>query len=202
MTNTVWPPALSITSERIVLEPLGHEHEQGLREAVLDGELWNLVVTSAPEPDKVKAYIDMALQRRAEGNRLAHAVIEKATGRVLGSTSYHDIIAGIKRVEIGYTWYAKSAQKTYVNTECKNMLLQHAFETLDCGVVGWRTDNLNFASQKAIERLGAKKDGIIRHHALRRDGTVRDTVMYSVLQHEWHGGIKAHMQQLLHRYES
>ena len=201
MTNAVWPPALIIESERIVLEPLAYEHELGLREAVLDGELWNLVVTSAPEPDKVKAYIDLALQMRAEGTRLAHAVIEKATGRVLGCSSFHDIIAPIKRVEIGYTWYAKSVQKTYVNTECKNLLLQHAFETLDCSVVGWRTDNLNFASQKAIERLGAKKDGIIRNHALRRDGTVRDSVMYSMLQHEWYGGVKAHMQQLLHRYD-
>lgn len=196
----IWPIPQTIKSDRLTIEPISHAHEAGLRAAVLDGELWKLTVTSAPEPDKVQDYIAMALQMQEQGTRVAHVVVENDTGRLLGSTSYHDIIANIKRVEIGYTWYAKSVQKSYVNTLCKYMMLQHAFEELDCGVVGWRTDNLNFASQRAIERLGAKKDGTIRHHALRRDGTVRDTVLYSVLQHEWHSGIKTHLQQLMQRY--
>ena len=122
---------------------------------------------------------------RAAGNRMPFAVIDEATGKVLGSTSYHDIVPALKRVEIGYTWYAQSAQRSHVNTTCKLVLLTHAFETLGAAVVGWRTDNFNFASQRAIERLGARKDGVIRHHAPRRDGTVRDTVMYSMLAGEW-----------------
>lgn len=195
-----WPEAHTLQSERIIIEPLGLQHEAGLREAVMDGELWRLTVTSAPEPDNTRAYIEQALLMREQGSRLAHAIIERATGRILGTSSYHDIIANIKRVEIGYTWYRLSMQRSYLNTLCKYMLLEHAFETLDANVVGWRTDGLNFASQKAIERLGAKKDGVIRSHALRRDGTVRDTVMYSVLQQEWHNGIKQHLHQLMARY--
>lgn len=132
----LWPAATVLESERLIIEPLGLQHEQGLREAVLDGALWQLVVTSAPEPDKVKQYIEQALQMRAQGNRLAHAIIEKSSGRVLGSSSYHDIIAPVKRVEIGYTWYAKSVQRSHVNTLCKYMLLEHAFEHLDCAVEG------------------------------------------------------------------
>lgn len=178
----------------ITLEPLQAKHAAGLRLAVLDGELWKLRITFPPHPDEVDAYIATALAG-APNQRVPFAVIEQATGKVLGSTSYHDIIPEVKRVEIGYTWYAQSAQRTHVNTACKFILLQHAFETLGCAVVGWRTDNFNFASQRAIERLGAKKDGVIRHHALRKDGTVRDTVMYSLLAGEW-PEVKAH---LLHR---
>ncbi len=180
-----WPPDTTLERNGIRLEPLTLAHEAGLREAAADGELWNLRVTSVPEPEKTRAYIESALQQRTEGSRLAHAVIEIATGRVLGSTSYHDIVANIKRVEIGYTWYRKSVQRSHVNTTCKLMLMQHAFETLQCPVVGWRTDILNFASQRAIEKLGAKRDGVIRCHAQRRDGTVRDTVIYSMLASEW-----------------
>ena len=117
------------------------------------------------------------MNMRAAGNRMPFAVIDEATGKVLGSTSYHDIVPALKRVEIGYTWYAQSAQRSHVNTTCKLVLLTHAFETLGAAVVGWRTDNFNFASQRAIERLGARKDGVIRHHAPRRDGTARDTVI-------------------------
>jgi N-acetyltransferase len=180
-----WPPAAILERNGIRLEPLTLAHEAGLREAAADGELWNLRVTSVPEPEKTRAYIEAALQQRAEGSRLAHAVIDIATGRVLGSTSYHDIIANIKRVEIGYTWYRKSVQRSHVNTTCKLMLMRHAFETLLSPVVGWRTDIFNFDSQRAIEKLGAKRDGVIRCHALRRDGTVRDTVIYSMLTSEW-----------------
>ena len=167
------------------LEPLGLEHEDGLRAAAQDGELWKIRVTSVPEPENTKLYIEQALTMRAAGSRMAFAVVDEATGKVLGCTSYHDIVPALKRVEIGYTWYAQSVQRTHVNSSCKLTLLTHAFETLGAAVVGWRTDNYNFASQRAIERLGAKKDGVLRHHAPRRDGTVRDTVLYSMLAGEW-----------------
>ena len=174
---------VDLRNNGVLLTPLGLEHEAGLRAA--DGELWNIRVTSVPEPENTKTYIEQALAMRAAGNRLAFAVIDEASGKVLGSTSYHDIVPALKRVEIGYTWYAQSVQRSHVNTTCKLTLLTHAFETLGAAVVGWRTDNYNFASQRAIERLGAKKDGVIRHHAPRRDGTVRDTVLYSMLAGEW-----------------
>ena len=167
------------------LEPLALSHEDGLRAAAADGQLWRIRVTSVPEPDQTRAYIDSALQARAEGQRFAFAVIDAASGRVLGSTSFHDILPTVRRVEIGYTWYARSVQRSHVNTTAKLLMMGHAFDTLDCQVVGWRTDNYNFASQRAIERLGARKDGVIRGHALRRDGTVRDTVMYSMTAGEW-----------------
>ncbi|HQZ57607.1 MAG TPA: GNAT family protein [Ottowia sp.] len=167
------------------LEPLALWHEDGLRAAAADGQLWRIRVTSVPEPDQTRAYIDSALQARAEGQRFAFAVIDAASGRVLGSTSFHDILPTVRRVEIGYTWYARSVQRSHVNTTAKLLMMGHAFDTLDCQVVGWRTDNYNFASQRAIERLGARKDGVIRGHALRRDGTIRDTVMYSMTAAEW-----------------
>jgi N-acetyltransferase len=179
----VTPVTLSLRGLRI--EPLALAHEDGLRLAAADGELWKLRVTSVPEPENTRAYIETALKMREEGNRFAFAVIDEATGKVLGSSSYHDILPAVKRVEIGYTWYAQSVQRSHVNSTCKLILMTHAFETLGCGVVGWRTDNFNFASQAAIERLGAQKDGVIRGHALRRDGTVRDTVMYSMRSGEW-----------------
>jgi N-acetyltransferase len=169
----------------IELVPMGLAHEEGLRAAASDGALWNLRITSVPEPDQTRRYIEDALQMRADGHRFAFAVLDAATGTVLGSSSYHDILPAVKRVEIGYTWYRKSSQRTHVNTTCKLLLMGHAFDTLGCHVVGWRTDNFNFASQRAIERLGAKKDGVIRGHALRRDGTIRDTVMYSLRSGEW-----------------
>ena len=180
------------------LEPLALSHEAGLLAAAADGELWRLRITSVPEPDQTRAYIDAALQMRAEGHRFPFAVVDDVTDTVLGCTSYHDIVPAIQRVEIGWTWYRQSVQRSHVNTVCKLMLLRHAFETLGCPVVGWRTDNYNFASQKAIERLGARKDGVIRHHALRRDGTVRDTVMYSMTAGEWPEA-KAQLLYLLDR---
>lgn len=168
------------------LEPLALAHEDGLRAAAADGELWTLRITSVPEPEQTRAYVEAALRMRAEGHRLAFAVIDETAGdQIVGSTSYHDIVPAVDRVEIGYTWYARSRQRSHVNTTCKLMLMRHAFETLGCAVVGWRTDNFNFASQRAIERLGARRDGVIRHHAARRDGTVRDTVMYSMTVGEW-----------------
>ncbi|CAM5792661.1 GNAT family N-acetyltransferase [Ottowia pentelensis] len=176
---------VTLSERGIRLEPLAPAHEAGLRAAAADGQLWNIRVTSVPEPEQTRAYIDTALQMREQGSRFAFAVVDEASARVLGSTSFHDILPAVQRVEIGYTWYAHSVQRSHVNTTCKLLMMGHAFDTLGCQVVGWRTDNYNFASQRAIERLGAKKDGVIRHHALRRDGTVRDTVMYSMTAAEW-----------------
>ena len=182
----------------IALVPLSLAHEEGLAAAAADGELWTLRVTSVPEPQETRTYIETALQGREAGHRFAFAVTEEATGTVLGTTSFHDILPAVKRVEVGYTWYAKRCQRTHVNTTCKLLMLTHAFEALGCNVVGWRTDNFNFASQRAIERLGAKKDGVLRGHALRRDGTVRDTVMYSLAAGEW-PEVKAQLNDLLAR---
>jgi RimJ/RimL family protein N-acetyltransferase len=176
---------ITLRDRGVRLEPLALEHEEGLRAAAADGALWKLRITSVPEPQDTRAYIENALQMRADGNRFAFAVLDDATGDVLGSTSFHDILPAVKRVEIGWTWYRKSVQRSHVNTTCKLLMLQHAFDQLGCHVVGWRTDIFNFASQRAIERLGARKDGVIRGHALRRDGTIRDTVMYSMRAGEW-----------------
>ncbi|CAM4385041.1 MAG: GNAT family protein [Comamonas sp.] len=176
---------VTLRDRGVRLEPLGLEHEAGLAAAAADGELWKIRVTSVPEPQETRSYIETALLGREQGHRFAFAVLDDASGKVLGTTSYHDIVPAIRRVEIGYTWYAASVQRSHVNTSAKLLLLAHAFGTLACHVVGWRTDNFNFASQRAIERLGAKKDGVIRGHALRRDGTIRDTVMYSMRSGEW-----------------
>lgn len=190
---------VTLRANGIALVPLALDHEAGLRAAAADGELWTLRITSVPEPDQTRTYIESALQMRTEGHRFAFAVTEEASGKVLGSSSYHDILPAVKRVEIGYTWYARSVQRSHVNTTCKLLMMGHAFDTLGCHVVGWRTDNYNFASQRAIERLGAKKDGVIRGHAPRRDGTIRDTVMYSMRSGEWPEA-RAQLQYLLSRH--
>jgi RimJ/RimL family protein N-acetyltransferase len=168
-------------------------HASALSEAASDGQLWQLWFTAVPDPDKVAAYINTALEGQRAGHMLPWVVRELTSDRIVGSTRYHDIVAPIDRVEIGYTWYSKSWQRTHVNTACKLLLFQHGFETLNCAVVGLRTDNFNFASQRAIERLGAKKDGVIRHHQARREGSARDSVMYSVLAAEW-PDVKRHLQ--------
>ena len=178
---------------RIALVPLAALHEEGLRAAAQDGELWKLRIASVPEPHETSAYIATALKTL---NRVAFAVTDADTQQVLGTTSFHDIVPELKRVEIGYTWYAARCQRTHVNTTTKLLMLTHAFETLGCHVVGWRTDNFNVASQKAIERLGAQKDGVLRGHAMRRDGTIRDTVMYSLRAGEW-PEVKAQLAYLL-----
>lgn len=186
----VGPVTLELHPVRLV--PLGLEHEDGLKAAAADGALWNLRFTSVPAPDETRAYIETALQGRAQGHRFAFVVLDAASGAVIGSSSYHDIVPAVERLEIGFTWYAASRQRSAVNTTCKLLLMRHAFETLGARLVGWRTDNYNFASQRAIERLGARRDGVLRHHALRRDGTVRDTVMYSLAAGEW-PEVKAHL---------
>lgn len=193
-----WVQPVILKGHGLELQPLKLEHEPGLRAVAADGELWRIRVTSVPEPEHTRAYIEAALQGQAEGHRLPFVVTDAATGQALGCTSYHDIVPTLKRLEIGWTWYAAGVQRSHVNTSCKLMLLTHAFETLGCRTVGWRTDNFNFASQRAIERLGARKDGVIRGHALRRDGTVRDTVMYSLSAGEW-PEVKAHLLYLLNK---
>jgi RimJ/RimL family protein N-acetyltransferase len=189
---------VTLSAGPIRLEPLSLDHVPGLQAAAADGELWNLRFTSVPASDETRAYVETALAGQAAGHRLPFVVLDAATGEVLGSTSYHDIVPAIARVEIGYTWYAQRVQRSAVNTTAKLLLLTHAFETLGAQLVGWRTDNFNHASQRAIERLGAKRDGVLRHHALRRDGTVRDTVMYSLAAGEW-PEVKAHLNWQLTR---
>jgi N-acetyltransferase len=183
------------------LEPLSQAHEKGLIEAAKDGKLWELFFTSVPEPHEASSYISLALEKQAQGDMLPWAVRDLKSGDIVGSTRYHDIIPAADRVEIGYTWYAARCQRTNINTACKLLLFTHGFEQTGCKVMGLRTDNFNFRSQRAIEALGAKKDGVIRHHWPRRDGSIRDTVMYSVLRDEW-PGVKTHLQFRLKRNEA
>jgi len=183
------------------LEPLKPEHHDGLAAAAADGELWKLWFTSVPSPGETQAYIAAALAGQQAGHMLPWAVRELASGALVGSTRYHDIVAPIDRVEIGYTWYARRCQRSHVNTACKLLLLGHAFEALRCAAVGFRTDNFNFASQRAIAALGAKQDGVIRHHHARRDGTVRDTVLFSILAAEW-PDVKRHLELRLARHRA
>jgi N-acetyltransferase len=183
----------------IRLEPLAEEHHDLLAEAAGDGRLWECWFARVPPPDGVREYLAEAFKGQREGHMLPWAVRDVATGAIIGSTRYHDILPLLDRVEIGYTWYAQSRQRTHVNTTCKLLLLGHAFETLGCQVVGLRTDNFNFRSQRAIEALGAKKDGVIRHYGVRRDGSVRDTVMYSILAAEW-PDVRRHLELRLRRH--
>jgi N-acetyltransferase len=190
---------LVLEGHGVRLEPLAREHHDGLVAAARDGELWKLWYTSVPEPEQAHAYISAALAGQQAGHMLPWAVRDLAHDTIVGTTRYHDIVPGVDRVEIGYTWYARRCQKSHVNTACKLLLLGHAFETLRCAVVGFRTDNFNFASQQAIAGLGAKKDGVIRHHQPRRDGSVRDTVMFSILAAEW-PDVKRHLELRLARH--
>lgn len=183
----------------IRLEPLRPEHRDDLAAAAADGRLWEIWYTSVPEPDETATYIETALAGLRDGHMLPWAVRELAGGEIIGTTRYHDIVAPIDRVEIGWTWYAARYQRTHVNTTCKLLLLTHAFESLRCAVVGLRTDNFNFTSQRAIERLGAKKDGVIRHHMARRDGSARDTFQYSIVAPEW-PDVKRHLELRLARH--
>jgi RimJ/RimL family protein N-acetyltransferase len=192
------PQPVTLEGHGVRLEPLARAHHDGLVAAAHDGELWKLWYTSVPEPEQTHAYISAALAGRDAGHMLPWAVRDLAHDAIVGTTRYHDIVAAVDRVEIGYTWYARRCQKSHVNTTCKLLLLGHAFETLKCAVVGFRTDNFNFASQQAIAALGAKKDGVIRHHQARRDGTVRDTVMFSILACEW-PDVKRHLELRLAR---
>ena len=181
----ITPSPTTLEGHGVRLEPLGPEHHDGLVAAASDGRLWELWFTSVPEPARTAEYITDALAGQRDGHMLPWAVRDLASTAIVGSTRYHDIVREVDRVEIGWTWYAASRQRSHVNSACKLLLMTHAFETLGCQVVGFRTDNFNFRSQRAIEALGAKKDGVLRHHWRRRDGSVRDSVMYSVLAPEW-----------------
>ena len=193
------PRPVTLEGHGVRLEPLASEHHDGLREAAADGRLWELWFTSVPEPEETRNYIETALAGQRAGHMLPWAVRDLATSAIVGSTRYHDIVAEIDRVEIGYTWYGLRWQRSHVNTACKLLLLAHGFDALGCAVVGLRTDNFNFASQRAIEALGAKRDGVIRHHAPRRDGSARDTVLYSILAHEWQD-VRRHLELRLARH--
>jgi RimJ/RimL family protein N-acetyltransferase len=190
------PEPCTLASPQVRLEPMSEAHAADIEAAARDGELWNLRITSVPAPGEAQAYVAAALKGLDQGHMLPFVVRDVASGKIIGSTRYHDIVVAIERLEIGYTWYGKSWQRSHVNTTCKLLLMTHAFETLGAQLVGWRTDNYNFASQRAIERLGARKDGVLRHHAPRRDGTVRDTVMYSLAAGEW-PEVKAHLRYQL-----
>ncbi len=190
---------ITLEGHGIRLEPLTRVHHDELIAAATDGKLWQLWFTAVPEPAQADAWIAHALKGQEVGHMLPWVVRELRSGKIIGSSRYHDIVTNVDRVEIGYTWYAKSWQRTHVNTVCKLLLLTHAFETVGCKVVALRTDNFNFRSQRAIEALGAKKDGVIRHHHARRDGTARDTVIYSILVSEW-PDVKRHLELRLLRH--
>jgi N-acetyltransferase len=181
------PHPVTLQDGIVRLEPMLAEHAPALEAAGLEGDLWTLRVTHVPGPGEGAAYVAKALAMQSEGARIPFVVRHLPTNTIVGTTSYHDIVLPVDRIEIGHTWYATRMQRTALNTTCKRLLMTHAFDTLGAQLVGLRTDHLNERSQRAIERLGAKKDGVLRHHFLRRDGSVRDTVMYSITKAEWPG---------------
>ncbi|MDH3733879.1 MAG: GNAT family N-acetyltransferase [Gemmatimonadota bacterium] len=193
------PVPATLEAHGVRLEPLTLDHRDGLQAAARDGELWRLFFTFVPEPDETTAYIEQALEGHEAGHMLPWAVRDVAADAIIGSTRFHDIVPEVDRVEIGYTWYSASYQRSHVNTTCKLLLLEYAFDRLGCAVVGLRTDIHNLRSQRAIEALGAKKDGVLRHHSARKDGSPRDDVMYSILLHEW-AGVRRHLETRLWRY--
>jgi RimJ/RimL family protein N-acetyltransferase len=174
-----------LEDEHVLLEPLGPQHAADLEAAAADGELWDLWFTSAPAPGTAQAYVEKALAGLAANAMLPFAVREKTSGDIVGTTRFYEFVPELPRIAIGYTWYAKRWQKSHLNTACKRLLLQYAFETLACVAVEFHTDHRNLDSQRAIERLGAHKDGTLRAHKRRPDGTLRDTVCYSIIASEW-----------------
>ena len=192
---------IRLHDEYVVLEPLTPEHAPALETAAADGELWNLAVTSVPPPGQAGDYVAKALQGQREGHMLPFAVREARGGDIVGSTRYYEIDAAVPRLAIGYTWYAKRWQKSHLNTACKRLLLEHAFETLGCAAVAFHTDVLNEDSQRAIERLGAQREGVLRAHRRRTDGSLRDTVCFSILAEEW-GNVANWLDMRLNRLAS
>ena len=190
---TAFTESITLSGRHAVLEPLSHEHQDALVEAVRDGELWKLWYTAIPPPEGMRAEIERRLGLQKAGSMLPFAVRSQSSGRIVGMTTYMNIDANNRRVEIGSTWYAKSAQRTPLNTECKLLLLAHAFEALGCVAVEFRTSFFNHASRRAIERLGAKQDGILRSHQHYADGSLRDTVVFSIVAHEW-PAVKRHLE--------
>jgi N-acetyltransferase len=193
------PTPIILEGHGVRLEPLTADHAGALTDAATDGRLWELWFTSVPAPNETAKYIDDALAGQRLGHMLPWVVRELESDAIIGTTRYHDIVPAIDRVEIGYTWYAQRWQRTHVNSACKLLLLTHAFESLRCAVVGLRTDRFNVASQRAIAALGAHQDGILRHHQARRDGTARDSVMFSILAAEW-PDVKRHLTLRLARH--
>ncbi len=194
----VWLAPVTLTGKHVRLEPLAFEHHDDLVESVRDGELWNLWYTFIPTPDKVRAEIERRLGLQDRGSMLPFAVVELASGRAVGMTTYMDIDAANRRVEIGSTWYRQRVWRTALNTECKLLLLRHAFEELSCVAVEFRTHFMNQRSRRAIERLGAKLDGILRNHRFQPNGTLRDTCVYSIIANEW-PSVRAHLIHQLQR---
>ncbi len=195
--STPWPPAVELAGPHARLVPLAPEHAAGLVEAVRDGELWKLWYTSIPAPDNMAAEIARRLALRAAGSMLPFTVLD-ATGRIVGMTTYMNIDAVHHRVEIGSTWYAAGSQRSALNTQCKRLLLAHAFDALDCIAVEFRTHRFNSQSRRAIERLGAQLDGMLRSHQRAADGTLRDTAVYSITAAEW-PTVRVHLDALLAR---
>lgn len=189
---------MTLSGRHVVLEPLAHAHEEGIRQAAADGELWKLWYTSVPSPERTRRWFDGALDMREHLGAMPFAVRDAANGEIVGSTRYFNVDAPNRRLEIGHTWYAKRVQRTAINTECKLLLLTHAFETLSCIAVEFRTHWFNFASRTAIARLGAKQDGVLRNHQLLPDGSRRDTVVFSIVDGEW-PAVKHHLQARLER---
>ena len=189
---------VTLAGRYATLEPLAREHEAGVRAAAADGELWRLWYTSVPAPEKTDAWFDMALAMRENLGAMPFVIRDNATGEIVGSTRYFNVDAVNRRLEIGHTWHAQRVQRTAINTECKLLLLTHAFETLDCIAVEFRTSFFNFASREAIERLGAKQDGVLRNHQISPDGTRRDTVVFSIIANEW-PAVKRHLTYRLER---
>jgi RimJ/RimL family protein N-acetyltransferase len=185
----------TLRGRHVQLEPLRPEHAEGLRAAASDGRLWELTYTNVPEPADVEAWLEAALAKQAAGEQLAFTV-RAADGRIVGSTRYYELLPDTPRLCIGYTWYARSVQRTGLNTEAKRLLLGHAFEVLRCASVGFHTSTLNLASRAAIARLGAREEGILRQHLRHRDGSLRDSVCFSILDHEW-PAVKAGLQAKL-----
>lgn len=192
------PEPVTLEGHGVRLEPLSPAHAEALAEAASDGALWELWFTSVPRPEEVPTWIATAGEGFEAGHMLPWAVRELEADVIVGSTRYHDIVPAARRVEIGYTWYAARWQRSHVNTACKLLLMEHAFEGLECGCVGFRTDAFNGPSRRAIAALGAREDGVLRHHQPRRDGTVRDTVMFSVLKPEW-PDVRRHLELRLAR---
>ncbi|MBX9928142.1 MAG: GNAT family N-acetyltransferase [Gemmatimonadaceae bacterium] len=192
---------VTLEGHGVRLEPMTLAHESGIAGAAADGALWELWFTSVPAPHETATYIASALAGQEAGHMLPWVVRDIASGAIIGSTRYHDIVPAIDRVEIGYTFYGSTWQRTHVNSACKLLLLTHAFDSLECAVVGLRTDNFNFASQRSIVGIGAKPDGVIRHHAARRDGTVRDSHLFSILRSEW-PDVRRHLSLRIERHAS
>ncbi|NMM49123.1 GNAT family N-acetyltransferase [Marinigracilibium pacificum] len=194
-----WLKNIELEGKIIKLVPLTKSHREGLIEASNDGNLSELWFTSVPSEEQIDDYINFALNQEKNGSALAFVVIHKETQKIIGCTRYCNVASEHRRLEIGYTWYAASFQRTGVNTECKYLLLKHAFETLDCICVQFKTDWFNINSRNAIARLGAKQDGILRNDRLNKDGSYRDTVVFSITNNEWHG-VEKNLKLSMSRY--